>query len=63
MWVAKVQTYSTGSEHEVLTGARIDYTASVRLGAGAVPYLTKEGWIVIYHTADSFNLSSCSSIS
>lgn len=55
MWVAKSTNLLHWGEHEVLTGARIDYTASVRLGAGAVPYLTKEGWIVIYHTADSFN--------
>lgn len=55
MWVARSTNLLHWGEHKVLTGARINYTASVRVGAGAVPYLTNDGWLVIYHSADSFN--------
>ncbi len=55
IWVARSTNLLHWGEHQVLTGARIDYTASVRLGAGAVPHLSKDGWLVLYHSADSFN--------
>lgn len=55
MWVARSTNLLHWGEHKVLTQARIDYTHSVRLGAGAVPHLKAEGWLVIYHSADIHN--------
>ncbi|MBO4573005.1 MAG: glycosidase [Clostridia bacterium] len=38
-----------------LTGARLDFTSSARLGAGAVPIKTEKGYLEIYHSADENN--------
>jgi len=52
IWLAKSTNLLHWGEHEALKAARIDYQPSVRVGAGAVPFLTKQGWVVIYHSAD-----------
>jgi predicted GH43/DUF377 family glycosyl hydrolase len=52
IWLAKSTNLLHWGEHEALKQARIEYQCSARVGAGAVPFLTKEGWVIIYHSAD-----------
>lgn len=55
IWVAESDNLLYWGNHQVLDEARIDYGDYERLGAGAVPFLTEKGWVVIYHGADGEN--------
>ena len=53
IWLAESDNLRDWGNHQVMLQARIDYQESVRVGAGATPFLTDKGWIVIYHSADA----------
>jgi len=55
IWMAKSTNLIHWGDHQVLPSARISYRPSVRIGAGAAPFLTEKGWVVVYHSADSHN--------
>lgn len=55
MWTAESNNLLYWGNHQIMTDARVQYTASERIGAGAVPLLTDRGWLEIYHSADSEN--------
>lgn len=52
IWLAESDNLSDWGNHQIMLDARINYQPSVRIGAGAVPFLTNRGWVVIYHSAD-----------
>jgi beta-1,2-mannobiose phosphorylase / 1,2-beta-oligomannan phosphorylase len=52
MWTATSNDLQEWGHHQAFSEARITYAPSVRVGAGAVPFLTPKGWLVIYHSAD-----------
>jgi beta-1,2-mannobiose phosphorylase / 1,2-beta-oligomannan phosphorylase len=52
MWICESQDLSHWGNHEFLAGPRLGMWDSVRIGAGAAPILTREGWLEIYHGAD-----------
>lgn len=52
MWTAKSPDLLSWGDHQVMIEARPNYLKSTRVGAGAVPFLTSRGWVVIYHAAD-----------
>jgi len=52
IWVAESPDLKTWGNHRVIKGAVPGYTESDRIGAGAPPFLTEDGWVVIYHSAD-----------
>lgn len=55
IWMATSDNLTDWGNHQVLKDARIDYKESARIGAGAVPFLTDQGWLVIYHSADKLH--------
>jgi predicted GH43/DUF377 family glycosyl hydrolase len=55
IWLAKSPNLLHWGEHTALTAARIDYAPSARVGASCVPFLTEQGWVVIYHSADKYH--------
>jgi len=52
IWTAESNDLRTWGNHHVLTEARVHYGDSDRVGAGAIPFLTDKGWVVVYHSAD-----------
>jgi len=52
MWTATSPDLLSWGHHLPFSEARISYAPSVRVGAGAVPFLTSKGWLVIYHSAN-----------
>ncbi|MFA5481150.1 MAG: glycoside hydrolase family 130 protein [Bacilli bacterium] len=52
IWTAESRDLLHWGNHKVLLDARLTYQESKRLGAGATPFLTERGWVVIYHSAD-----------
>ncbi|MFA5235384.1 MAG: glycoside hydrolase family 130 protein [Bacilli bacterium] len=55
IWVAKSTNLLHWGEHVALTSARVGYGSSTRVGASCVPFLTDQGWVVIYHSADKYH--------
>lgn len=55
IWTAESTNLSDWGNHKILCEARVSYANSTRVGAGAPPFLSKEGWIEIYHSADESN--------
>ncbi|MCX5775653.1 MAG: hypothetical protein NTV44_04760 [Firmicutes bacterium] len=51
IWTAESNDLTTWGNHHVLDEARIHYDVCDRVGAGAIPFLTDKGWVVIYHSA------------
>jgi len=52
IWLARSTNLIHWGEHKVMPEARTSYGNNVRFGAGAVPFLTTRGWVIIYHCAD-----------
>ncbi|MDY0345653.1 MAG: glycoside hydrolase family 130 protein [Bacilli bacterium] len=52
MWTAESNNLLHWGNHRIVQQARPSYEDCARVGAGAVPFLTERGWIVIYHAAD-----------
>lgn len=52
IWIAFSGDLDTWGEHEPLALPRWQMWDEVRTGASAVPFLTKEGWLELYHGVD-----------
>ncbi len=52
IWIAFSSDLDTWGEHEPLALPRWEMWDEVRTGASAVPFLTKEGWLELYHGVD-----------
>lgn len=52
IWTAESVDLEHWGNHRIVTKARPTYQNCVRVGAGAVPFLTERGWVVVYHAAD-----------
>ena len=55
MWLASSSTMQEWGNHSRLIGVSREGWDSVRIGACASPIKTKDGWLVLYHGADSNN--------
>lgn len=55
MWIAESPDRIHWGRHKCVATTRKGFFDSARLGAGASPIRTDEGWLVIYHGADSSN--------
>lgn len=53
MWTSESRDLLHWGNHRVMVNARPSYQLSSRIGAGAVPFMTDKGWVVIYHAADA----------
>jgi len=51
LWISESPDLICWGNHKRLMGAREGYWDSARIGAGAVPFKTEEGWLEIYHGA------------
>ena len=61
IWIAQSKDLIHWGKHEQLVGKRKDAFDNHRLGASAVPFLTKYGWIEIYHSGnrdDEYSLAA-----
>lgn len=52
IWIAYSNDLDTWGEHEPLALPRWEMWDEVRTGASAVPFLTSEGWLELYHGVD-----------
>ncbi len=55
IWLAESPDLMAWGNHRYLMGTRAGRWDETRIGAGAVPLWTEEGWLEIYHGADRFN--------
>lgn len=55
MWIAESPDRIHWGRHKCVATTRKGFFDSARLGAGASPIRTDDGWLVIYHGADSSN--------
>lgn len=55
MWIAESPDRIHWGRHKCVATTRKGFFDSARLGAGASPIRTDEGWLVIYHGADNSN--------
>lgn len=53
IWTAESQNLISWGNHKVMVEALPDDSRTQRIGAGAVPFLTDKGWVVVYHGADA----------
>jgi predicted GH43/DUF377 family glycosyl hydrolase len=53
MWVAYSHDLLHWGDHHFLMGVQADAWDSGRIGGGAIPIRTEQGWLVIYHGATS----------
>ncbi|WAH38166.1 BtaManbiosPhlase [Alicyclobacillus dauci] len=52
IWIAESDNLRYWGNHRYLMGLRSDHWDSGRLGAGAAPFRTEQGWLELYHAAD-----------
>ncbi|ARI76287.1 BtaManbiosPhlase [Halobacillus mangrovi] len=52
IWIAESDNLVNWGNHKHLLGLSEDGWDNGRIGGGAVPFKTKEGWLEIYHAAD-----------
>jgi predicted GH43/DUF377 family glycosyl hydrolase len=55
MWISQSPDTISWGEHRCLMGVREGLWDELKIGAGAVPVKTKEGWLEVYHGADKKN--------
>ena len=55
IWIAESDDALVWKSEGALVGARLGFTESARLGAGAVPMKTEKGYVEVYHSADEKN--------
>jgi beta-1,2-mannobiose phosphorylase / 1,2-beta-oligomannan phosphorylase len=55
IWISRSPDLVHWGEHDCIASARPGMWDSVRIGAGASPIWTAEGWLEIYHGADEQN--------
>lgn len=53
IWIAKSRDLVHWGDHKCIAVTRDSYWDSARIGAGAAPIRTAEGWLEIYHGANS----------
>ncbi len=58
MWIAKSPDLLFWGQHKYLLGADQKSWDNIKVGAGAVPFKTDQGWLEIYHAADKENCYS-----
>lgn len=52
MWIASSPDLIHWGDHQCIIRTRAGYWDSARIGAGAAPIKTPEGWLIIYHGAN-----------
>ncbi len=55
IWLAQSPDLLCWGNHRYLMGPRPGLWDDIKVGAGAVPFKIKQGWLVIYHGADKNN--------
>ncbi len=55
IWIAESPDLICWGNHQYLMGTRDGLWDETRIGAGAVPFRTDQGWIELYHGADRYN--------
>ena len=55
MWIASSPDLVRWGDHKVVAAVREGSWESARMGAGAPPILTEQGWLILYHGADEAN--------
>jgi len=55
MWVSRSPDLVSWGEHQRLMGVREGFWDEMKIGAGAVPVKTDQGWLEVYHGADRQN--------
>ncbi|MBP3040941.1 glycoside hydrolase family 130 protein [Bacillaceae bacterium Marseille-Q3522] len=55
IWLAESENLRYWGNHQFVLGLSKDRWENGRIGSGAVPFKTKEGWLEIYHAADKNN--------
>jgi len=55
IWIAESYNLFYWGNHRHLMGLREGYWDEVKIGAGAVPFKIKQGWLEVYHGADCNN--------
>lgn len=55
IWIAESEDLTHWGKHRCVAHTRGGHWDSVRIGAGAAPIRTSEGWLAIYHGADHQN--------
>lgn len=55
IWIAESDNLEYWGNHRHLLGLREGHWDSGRIGAGAVPIKTEQGWLELYHAADKSN--------
>ncbi|TVP93734.1 MAG: glycosidase [Acholeplasmatales bacterium] len=53
IWTAESSNLISWGNHKVMVEAVPKCSVTKRIGAGAVPFLTEKGWVVVYHGADA----------
>jgi predicted GH43/DUF377 family glycosyl hydrolase len=56
IWIARSPDLIHWGHHQCLATTRPGHWDSVRIGAGAAPILTDDGWLEIYHGADDHGI-------
>jgi predicted GH43/DUF377 family glycosyl hydrolase len=55
VWIAESPDLCCWGNHRYLMGAREGMWDGRKIGAGAPPFLTEQGWLAVYHGADETN--------
>jgi len=55
IWIAESDNLRHWGNHQYLLGINDNNWENGRIGGGAVPFKTEEGWLAIYHAADKKN--------
>jgi len=55
IWIAESKDLKCWGNHKILLGTNENSWSGGKVGAGAVPFKTKKGWVEIYHGATSHN--------
>jgi predicted GH43/DUF377 family glycosyl hydrolase len=55
MWISQSPDMVGWGKHRCLMGVREGFWDELKIGAGAVPFSTEEGWLEVYHGADKNN--------
>lgn len=55
IWIAESTDLCNWGNHRCLMGPRPNYWDELKIGASAVPFMVKQGWLEIYHGVDREN--------
>ena len=62
MWIAESPDLRCWGNHRCLMSPRANCWDEIKIGAGAVPFKTSDGWLEIYHGADRNNRYSLGAV-